>query len=457
MKKLFILFVLALFVVGCKQSSDSGSTDHSSIGDQQIDDGGGDGDWYNQQPVSDYLTLTGKVEAGPANVLSKIGALSVDDNFLMTGYVPGYIADNDGSHVVRGQFTGNYRFFDFLGTAYSEGKGTTIDNVRLMMFQPSSAEKSNVNNATTLRFVLAMKHYDTTSDAYYLDKAGSFIVAKSEIYDFFGFPNASKNFYEYSVLGENAGDAYLFRFELLVTGDREGPGIADYVGKMANAIYSGDLAFRNELATANQNLLIHKAWNDLKNEMLSRGFDTDPAPIWLTASEPYYTDLMTRTPTIIESSNVGESQCNIDVSDRNTFAYPRVFTDIETAKYLALDTGGEVSFWSVATCDNGATTFLCPGTKLLEGITELKEKMLTDPLDNMTFNGELPTNGLINGQQYFEVHYFSEPLSVGHACSGNIVKFGRNLATVDFAWNDSIGYNINVGWFNREAGYGLTD
>lgn len=422
---------------------------------------GGDDDWTNPQPANEFSIYTGYIHAGPANVLSDIGIMSVDDDFLMTGYTPGYIADNDGSFLVRGSFTGGYRFFKFFGTAYTEGSGTTVDGISLMMLQPASATEHNVNSATTLRFVLAMKHYDDPLDDYYLDKSGSFLQAKTEIYNFLGFPNATKNFYEYSVLGDSTGDAYLFKFETVVTGNRSGPGIADYIGRFANAIYDDDLDFKAEIMQDMDDLLVHKAWWDLKNEMVSRGFSVDPAPLWLTSSYEYYTDLMVRDNNdeinIIESENTDQTtQQAIDVSTKNTFAYLVEFADIESAQYIATELQGDLSIWSVGICNNGSVDFPCPGTELLN-IEELREILLPAPA-NLAYNGLLGLHSLVSGQ-FFIVETYDEPTAPSHTSTGTILPSGYfNLASVDGDWDNSVCVNnFALSWCRRGIKWVTTD
>jgi hypothetical protein len=480
MKKLILVSILifAIALISCK-SSDSDKTAESIIDDdepwieQPVDnpepiaevpeatedppeidiDTGGDDDWI-QPPVQDkYVVLEGKAEAGPCNLLSQVGAMSVDDDWLMSGYVPGWVQDNDGLFMIRGTFTGAYRFFDFYGTCYSEGAGTDVDGFRLKMVQPATAEKHNINNATTLRFAVAQKHYTNPSDPFYNDIPGSFIQAKSEIYDFLGFPAATKNFYELSVVGDSTADAYLFKFELAMTKGRTGSEVGHYLGLMANAIISNDTAFRDAFIADVQDLLVKQPWDQLKAELVDRGFSTDPAPLWLTHPKAYYTDLMTRTPSVVESKNItAGGSCSIDVNTHNSFAYPVSFADLESARYFATELSGELSIWTVGLCDNGTTTFSCPGTQLM-GIERLLEILLPDPAD-LSFNGELGNHGLISGQYYLVQHVTGSP---SHTCDGNLAPFGRNIAAIDDDWNAAIGFDNTTNWFRRGIKWVTTD
>lgn len=482
MKKLIIIAMLifAVALMGCKDSGDSGSTKTAAVetpvspgdpvqppeepGAEDPDepvvivetpetDDNPDDDWTNPGPVNDYVVLEGRAEAGPCNLLSQVGAMSVDNDWLMTNYVPGWLQDNDGLFMIRGTFTGAYRFFDFYGTCYSEGMGTDVDGFRLKMVQSANATSHNINNATTLRFAVAQKHFTDPEDPYYNDIPGSFIQAKSEIYTFLGFPNASKNFYEMSVVGDTTADAYLFKFELAITKDRTGSEVGHYLGLMANAIIDNDTDFKADFIADVQELLVKEPWDNLKAELVDRGFSVDPAPLWSTHPKEYYTDLMTRTPEIIESENIDQnSQCAIDVNDRNSFAYPVEFTDIESAQYLATELDGDLSLWSVSVCDNGTDVFSCPGTELLT-IEELREILLPDPA-SLNYNGLLGDHGLVSGQFYLVQNVTGAP---SHQCAGTMAPFGRNLATVDNDWNSAIGWNNTTSWFRRGIKWVTTD
>lgn len=438
-------------IVEHEDDETSGTTETVETEPEEI---GGDNDWTNEQPVQDYVVLTGRAEAGPCNLLSQIGAMNVDNDWLMSNYVPGWIQNNDGLFMIRGTFTGTYRFFDFYGTCYSEGMGTDVDGFRLKMVQTASAESHNINNATTLRFAVAQKHFTDPLSPYYEDIPGSFIQAKSEIYNFLGFPAATKNFYELSVIGDTTADAYLFKFELAITKDRSGSEVGHYLGLMANAIIDNDTDFKTAFLADVQALLVKEPWDNLKTELVDRGFSVDPAPLWLTHPKAYYTDLMTRTPTILESENTDQtSQCAIDVNTRNSFAYPIEFADIESAQYIATQLSGNLSIWSVGSCDNG-TVFSCPGTQLAT-IEQLREVLLLSPA-NLSYNGLLGVHGLTSGQFYL-VQNLENPGAPSHVCAGSMAPFGRNLATVDNVWVDSIGYNNTTSWFRRGIKWVTTD
>jgi hypothetical protein len=474
MKKLIIILILSLAVFGCADSSDSDTVaDSTSVADDPVVDTpitddpvadepetetpetGGDEDWTTPAAENAYLVLTGKAEAGPCNLLSSIGAMSIDDNWLMSDYVPGWLSNNDGSFMVRGTFTGNYRFFDFYGTCYSEGIGTNVDGFRLKMVQSANATSHNINNATTLRFALAQKHYTTEGDTYYEDIPGSFIAAKTEIYDYLGFPNATKNFYEMSVTGQTVADAYLFKFELAVTKDRTGSEVGHYLGLMANAIYDNDLDFRSEFRAAVDELLVKEPWDQLKAELTDRGFSVDPAPLWLTNDNEYYTDLMTRTPTVLESANLDQTtKSAIDVSDKNTFAYPVEFSSLESAQYIADELTGDQSLYSVSTCNNGVMDFPCPGTLLLT-IEKLREILLPG---NLEYNGLLGDHGLLSGT-YFIVEEFESGTAPSHTSTGDMVPSGYwNLATIDKDWDNAVCVNNNaLSWCRRAIKWQTTD
>ncbi len=408
---------------------------------------GGINDWINDKPVKDYVVLEGKAEAGPCNLLSQVGAMSVDSDWLMSNYVPGWLSDSDGTFMIRGTFTGTYRFFDFYGTCYSEGQGRNIDGFRLKMVQSSSATSHNINNATTLRFAVAQKHFTDPDDTYYEDIPGAFIQAKSEIYTFLGFPNATKNFYELSVTGDSTADAYLFKFELAVTKGRNGSEVGHYLGKMANAIIDNDTDFKADFIEDVQELKVKEPWDQLKNELVDRGFTVDPAPLWLTHPKAYYTDLMTRTPTVLESQNMDQTcKKTASFTTENSFANPIEFANAEDIKHFANELGKNQSIWSVGICDNGTDTFSCPKTKLLE-IESLLEILLPAPA-NLSYNGFFGNHSLTSGQYYLVDN--PGTTTVFYPCSGSAPQFGKNLATVDNNWDQAIGYNNNQSniWFN---------
>lgn len=489
MKKLFFIFFILLLMFGCQDGENGSDGTNGSFGtltkisdesagkncttggkrfDVGLDNGDGDGtanDGVLQDSEidsTDYVcngddgndsvaTVTnpsGKAEAGPCYLLSDVSAMSMDTSWVQSGYVLGEMHSNDGTFGVPGSFSGDYIVYDFDGTCYSEGDNTDVSGVRMKMGQGSSATSHNVNHATTWRYHLAKRYFNNSGHANYNDIPGAFVQAKTDIYNFLNFTNATANFYELSITGTTAADAYLLAFEAAVTKGRNGPEQNNYIGQAVNAVIENDLTFRNNLRDTITSLPIHSIYTNLKNKLTSSGFtSTNPAPIYNLPIYPaYYADLSSRTPTVLESFSLSAtSTCTFDTTGYDSFAYPIVFTSIEDALHFASELTGTLSIWSVTTCNQGSD-YPCPLAEVVS-IQELNE-ILLEPA--MNYNGYLGAHGLTNGNQYFIVQNFDNTTTQPqHICNGDINQFGRALATVDNNWSAAIGWNNVTNWFNR--------
>ncbi len=439
MNRLFI-FILALAIFySCAGKDGSDGKD----GEDCNWDGCGDG----SNPIVDVvLNPSGKIETAFCKKGTVIWATSVDAAWSQTGALSGEVKLNDGSYVVRGSFTGP--FISYLvpsGTCFNESLGIYSDNVILRGMEHFSATGHNKNYATSLEYYIAEDHFFDVTSPGYDDIPTAFTLAKSEILDYFNFPAMAKGFNDLSVVGDTTADAYLLAFETYITDAGDGPDQYNRIVETALAILAIDLIYRATVRDFVQNIKVKEVTDNIKAERVKLGFPAEVAPLWdLPLYPDYYADIFNGNHQLIEQINsTGSYQCTIDVNDRTDFAYPMEFASLTEAVYYASELKGNQSLWSTTICDNGTTTFICPGTDLLE-IEKLRETLL----DNSEFNGRIPANDLYNGQ-YFLVEHYETGTAPSHTCDGEMVPFGKNLATIDGNWNNAIGYNNASRWFVR--------
>jgi hypothetical protein len=406
-------------------------------------------------PAGTLVNPSGKAEAGPCYLLSGVSAMAMDINWIQSGYVVGEMQKNDGTYEVPGSYSSPFVVYDFDGTCYSEGDNVDVDGVQMKMGQPIAATSHNINHATTWRYHLAKRYFSDPTHPNYQDAAGAFVQAKTDIYNYLNFSGATKNFYELSIVGHTMGDAYLFAFEAAVTKSRNGPSQSNYIGEAVNAVINEDLVFRNNLRNTISLLPIKSIYDNLKNKLTSLGFAVDPAPIYDIDLYPdYYADLMGRTVTVLEWINQASSTTiAFDTTGFNSFAYPITFTSIESAAYIATELDGDLSIWSTGTCNQG-TDYPCPLALILT--TEQLRETILEP--ELLYNGSLGAHSLTNGTQYFIVQEFSDythkPV---HAADGDMLPFGRNLASIDNNWGAAVGWDNTTTWFRRSPKTFITD
>lgn len=442
-KWLFILLGVFIILSGCAPSGGGGSDD---------DDG-----------PTVLVNPSGKAEDGPCGLLSTVSAISVDANWLQTGFIPGEMKNIDGTYSIMGTVAGPYMATYFQGTCYNHTLDTNVDNIVMKMFQPTTATMHNMNRGTTLRAFVAEELFKDSGSSTYQDAPASFVLAKSMIYDFLGFPNATANFYEMSVVGDTTADAYLLLFESAIGTHGSGPDQNDYIGILGNAVLDGSTTVRDELRATIAGLSIKQIVNNMNNWLLDRGLPGSAAPVWTLPIVPdYYADLMTRTPTILEEQNMGvTSSCSFDTGGYNKFAYPIRFTNATLAKYIAFKhMTGNLSIYTKrdTQCEVTGTFFDCPGEKVVD-IEELREILLPST-SSAVYNGSLEGTVLQNEADYFLVQTKDEAFTPTRVCSnGDTLPFGSILALpvgVD-DWKYAIGPGNTSSFYSRAVAKELTN
>lgn len=414
-------------------------------------------DGTNSSPGTETVTISnpsGKAEAGPCYLLSDVSTMGMETNWIQTGYVLGEMISNDGSYTVPSEYATPFIVYDFNGTCFSEGDNVDVDNISMKMAQGISATEHNINHATTWRYHLAKRYYNNSSHPNYLDAAGAFVQARTDIYSYLGFPAATNNFYSLSIVGDTTADAYLLAFETAVTTGRNGPQQGNYIGEAVNAVVDNDTTFRDNLRQVIIDLPIFKTWNNLKTKLTSLGFAVDPAPLYNLPMYPaYYADIMGSTKTVQGSTNLTDtSTCSFDQYDFNLYAIPfQYISGIETSKYNAfnLPADAQVSFWTIGTDGNGNPA---PGTKIID-MTALRETLL-DGLSsvNLSYNGQFPDgHGLISGTWYYIVVRKDTDFVLSKSCNGTQLTTMYTLASEDegATW---IGHNNNASRFFNFTG-----
>lgn len=328
---------------------------------------------------------SGKAEAGMCKKGTIMWATSVDSGWTQTGALSGEVKENDGSFVVRGNFSGP--FISYLvpsGTCYSESDNIYVDNVMMRMMQHYTAGTHNVNHATSLEFYIGEDHFFDSSSSGYNNIPAAFTLAKSEIYSYFNF-SGSKDFHELSIAGDTTGDAYLLAFETVITDGRSGPEQSDYIIEIGNAILNNDLTKRAEIRQAVIDIDVKLVTDRLKAERERLGFSATTAPLWNLPFYPdYFSDLMGRTLTILGGFNMAETRTqSFGDSSVHYFALPYIFDDsVSTAKYIGISWDADY----MTIYDNnelGCDGFDCPGTPLFT-INKMQENFFDGSFQDST-------------------------------------------------------------------------
>jgi hypothetical protein len=303
------------------------------------------------------------------------------------------------------------------------------------------ASTINVNIPGTIQGAVATYFQEDINHPGYENKEIALGYAELAVLDFFDLSGYEVDFSISSNLGDTTNDAVgTIISAVLDSRSPTGPEINDDMSKISRAIYKQDLSFKSDVIADRNSLKI----KDIKNRLTAANGSCPP--IWeLNFVPEYYKDIFDNSHDVLESFNLGAgSPCNIDTPGFNSFAYPRIFTRIEEAVYYASELTGNISIWSVGTCNQGVD-YPCPLTRLVS-VEELNEILLEPALN---YNGYLGTHGITNSTQIFIVQNFDTNQQPSHSCDGDMVPFGRNLAAVDNNWNAAIGWNNTTSWYRR--------
>lgn len=379
------------------------------------------------------LDEVSKAQAGVCYLLSDVSGMDISTAWVGSNLVDGEITQNDGTHVIPGLFSGPYILKKFQGSCYSEAAYTDVSNITMRSLCPVAASPCNISHATTWNVSLANRYFKDASHPDYGNLLDAFVTARNDIYAYLNFTGASANFYTFSVTDQTTGGAYLLALEYGVTklgGD--GPGQENYVGQLVNAVINNDLTVRATLRNTIADMPVKAVKTNFNNKLASLGFSETAAPVEdLPMIPTYYADLLSRTPTVLESINIGVASSTVFDTEYKWYAFPYTFNSIQSAVHVAFKyLDGNASIHSVTTCNQGSGDFPCPDSEVLS-ITEMNEDNLL-PLAGAIYNGHLGTHSLTNGTQYFLLLKKDATWRPTFASgSGDLWDFGNPLASND--------------------------
>jgi hypothetical protein len=393
--------------------------------------------------------LNGKAENAACRKPGSILVYPLDENLYQTGNpVYGYINDDSGAFGARGFATGTHAFYVAENlTCRNEISADYDTGIKFFSLTDLTENERNLSPLTTIEYLVAIEYFDSSGDVCYQDADCSTLKAHDNILSYLGMPSTNIRFSEMTLQGDRQADAILGIVNSMIANGRTGIEQNSYMLDIANAVLNGDQVFKADIEVQINSLPIKTIKTNLENIYSGLGLGALCPPIWDLPFLPvYYSDLLTRTPDILESFSFDyTSPCGFDTSGFNSFAYPTVFNRIEEAVYFASELTGDISIWSAGICIQSGNNYPCPLTKLVT-IEELNETLL-EPV--VAFNGYFGSHGLINGQQYFTVQNFETNQRPVHACDADLLPFGRVLAAVDNDWGAAIGWNNSTTWYNR--------
>jgi hypothetical protein len=450
MKKLLSI-LLILFLLGCSESG--------SDGENGIDGADNTGDTSSDSSEEIKYSLNGKAENGPCMKPGSILIYPLNIDLYQTGNpIYGYINDDTGSFAARGTASGSWAFYVAENlTCYDEISGAYDTGIKFFSLPDLSSSERNLNPLTTIEYLTAIEYFDDSLHLCYQDYDCAALTAHDNILSFFDMPATTVKFSQMTLQGDTQADAILAIVNSMVTNGRNGNEQNSYMLNIARGVLNNDLVLKADIQNQINALPIKTIKTNLENVYTDLGIGPRCPPIWDLSPHNEYADLLFRTPTILESFNLNSSVlCTFDTNGYNSFAYPVVFNNIEDlGKYIAteLNADGDYSIWSVGTYNQGVD-YLGPSIQLVT-IEQLNEVLLEPAL---IYNGFLGNHGLINGEQYFIVQFFDDlNHRPTHTCDGDMVPFGRILATVDNNWSAAIGWNNTTSWFRRMPKIFITD
>ena len=454
MKKILWILLIALFLFGCDGSDGEDGDD----GKDGID--GNDGvtiEYPDDTGVASQYALNGKAENAACKKPGQILVYPLDSKLYQTGDpIFGYIKNDTGSFDARGTASGQYALYvaDNL-TCVNEVSAGIDTGIMFFSLADLTEEERNISPLTTIEYLVGIEYFDDISGACYHNVSCAINAAHTAIINYFQMPQTDVKFSQMTLQGDREADAILGIVNSMIANGRSAVQQNSYMLEIANGVLSNDLALKADIQNQFNALPIKTIKTNLENLYTSLGLGALCPPIWdLPFLPDYYADILTRTPTVLEWINqAATTQISFDSAGFNSFAYPTIFNSIEAAVYFASELDGDISIWSVGTCNQG-TDYPCPLAQLVT-VEELNE-ILLEPV--LIYNGKIPENSLVNGSQYFTVQNFDDLTHTpSHAADGDMLPFGRNLAAVDNNWAAAVGWNNTTTWFRRSPKMFLTN
>ena len=253
-----------------------------------------------------------------------------------------------------------------------------------------------------------------------------------------------------SLQSDSVSDAQMTVFSFYIASGRTGPEQNDQLRNVANGILENNLSLKQEISDFMWSMPFKQYSDNLINKYTELGVTASRPPFWDLPDVPdYYSDLVNRTPVVLDSKNTTYTTTGvIDVVDYDKFAYPLQFTSPDP-KYIALNLENAKSIWTAKTHGDG---YLCPDVKVAD-LVQMNEVLLEDPV-KLQYNYSV-SGSLDSGVQYFIVQEFDELAAPSKLTQGEMAPFGSSLASVDGV--DWIGHDNVTNWFTRSIKYYTVD
>ena len=387
-----------------------------------------------------YIKLSSIAEKGPCGKGSAVLAFPLHLGFDQTGaHYLGSTKTDLGYWEVPAQISENRTQVDFEGLCYNERYGTTEIQKLNAIVETGSADR-NINPLTTISVDVIRWVYENQAVE---DEDQAVIDAELLVSNVFGFGQMSP----FSSITLNDGDLNAAKLALASAAILQArSNQTDFMTEIAEAIKNENTeAVEIELAENIEVMPITVIVDNLRSKYESLGYTWIYPPMHTVAGFPdYYADLIERVPVEQGSFNLDDSAgCSFDMNTYNMFAIPHIFESwIETSKYLALNlAGGDISVWT--RIFNGYDR---PGAKIIE-IEELREILLEG---NLIYNGLLGDHSLSAGTDYYIVISNDTGWALSTGCDGDLLPFGRKLASQDGGLN-WIGHDNITTWFRKSG------
>lgn len=427
----YLMLVLSLFLFACADAPKT-KTEYVTVTVDTTDD-------------AVVYQLSGNLQKGPCFKDGEVIIQPVDSSLNQVGtHYMGYTTDYLGSYSIPAEIPELYAEVFFEGECHNEITGGS-EVQKLSGIIKVTDTVNNINPLTKMRSAVSRWLFNDFSSFTYGDIDASTLEAERLILLYLQMPVLDKRFTEMNLEQAGIHDAVLALTNSMILYGRTEAEQGDYIISIANGVIANDLALKAEIAATIDQLPLITIKDNLERRYAELGLNIDVPPIWNLGASDYYADLLERTPVALSTFNLADNtNCNFELNTFNTFAIPHIFdSGITLSKYIALNLDGDVSIWT-----RGFDGYDRPGVKVLD-IQRLKEVILDDPT-KLVYNGLLGTHGLIAGAEYYIVVRRDTGWALSTTCEGDLLPFGRKLASDDGGLN-WIGHDNTTPWFRKSG------
>lgn len=452
---LFFILLFSLFIfVGC--NGEDGKDGENYQQEEETEEEKEHPDEGDTAIVSDeaegvYYTLNGNAENGPCKKPGSIIVNPFDADLFQTGpSFRGQILTGAGAFTIRGKVSveSTYAFYEAPNlTCFNEVSSGTDIGIQFFSLVDLSENQRNLNPLTTIQYFVAIEYFDDENHSAYQNIGAALTISHTDILAFLGMPDDGIKFPNMTLQGDRRADGVLGIIDSMIANGRDAQTQNAYMLDIANGVINNDLAMKADIVNQIDALPFYAIKNNLEDEYERLELGRLSPPIWEITAPAYYSDIIDRkelgTLQTLEEYNLSSTgSCSADTAFKK-YAIPFVFTNPTDLKYLASNLPGSISIYS-----HHFDSYDRPNTLVLE-IEELNEVLL-DGQASLTYNGMLPEHSLTAGTYYYFVIEKDEAFILSKACTGEMLPFGRILASNDdgATW---VGHNNSTSWWNRSG------